>query len=96
MTKLDEAFTAMGGPKHWEIFTKKYQTSPELVIQDAARAFSALQKLAPEIGALVLELDIAHEYHIGVGRDGTYLEKKILSKRPTLKAIHDNLKMWGE
>lgn len=73
----------------------------------AARAYADLLKLAPEIGALVEAVKIIEGLtkplcmcfagcpDCSVNWD---LEaKEFLDKRAeTLKAIHDNLKMWGE
>lgn len=116
MTKLEAAIACGKHPQQAQLFKEMYGVPYWEVLQDASRAYSALQKLAPEIGALVEVIEsfkrIVADAGYGI-RSGDYelmnpegykedIAKHykdvdaVISALTTLKAIHDNLKMWGE
>jgi hypothetical protein len=110
MTKLETNIANIDGNVDLGEFL---QSDLDAVI-NAARAFSALLKHAPETGALgnrlnsdIDYLDGAYSLHGGKAPlesrsidyefgnlDLTLGDLKLI--RTTLKAIHDNLTMWGE
>jgi len=93
MTKLETNIANIEGNVDLGEFL---QSDLDAVI-NAARAYSALQKLAPEIGALV---EGYNNMPASMGKRAQESACRFINENhdgfKILKAIHDNLTKWGE